>query len=496
MTPPNILIFMTDQQRAGTVLPGHRLKAITPNIDRFRAAAVTFTEAYCPSPHCCPSRATFHSGLYPTEHDVWNNVNVPNALSRGLRQGVRLWSEDFAAAGYRLDFSGKWHVSHFEGPGDRGWNNRHAKTTPAHGITGDPKPALIAQGWERYRELASTVTASEGERAPGEIRRPGYPPYRHYGIKEDGDSAGDRTMVEHALNVFGERAGEDRPWVQFIGPNGPHDAYFPPQRFLDLYRDVAIELPPTFDDTMKDKPAFYRRTRQFFDQLTPAEHREALRHYLAYCSFEDALFGEVLERLEASGQADNTIVLYLSDHGDYAGDHGLWCKGLPCFRGAYHIPLIIRWPQGQREPGRTCDAWVSLADIAPTLLAMAGIEVERSFSGSSLVPWLREETPATWRDALFTQSNGNEQYGIQRSVRTKDWLYVYNGYDMDELYDMQRDPEQIHNLADDPDHEAIRARLMQRIWRFGAEHQEEATNPYIMVGFAPVGPAAAFVSEL
>ena len=109
MQPPNILIMMTDHQRGDTVLPGH--PAITPNIDQLAAEGVTFTEAFCPSPHCCPSRATFFTGLYPSRHGVWNNICNDQALSRGLKDGVQLWSEDLAAAGYQLHFSGKWHVS-------------------------------------------------------------------------------------------------------------------------------------------------------------------------------------------------------------------------------------------------------------------------------------------------------------------------------------------------------------------------------------------------
>ncbi|MEM7623743.1 MAG: sulfatase-like hydrolase/transferase, partial [Planctomycetota bacterium] len=118
---PNLLIFMTDQQQGGTVLPGHPLKAQTPVLDRFRAQSVTFARTFCPSPHCCPSRASFFTGLYPSEHGVWHNVNVTNAISRGLNPGVQPWSVDLAAAGYRLALSGKWHVSNEDQADRYGW---------------------------------------------------------------------------------------------------------------------------------------------------------------------------------------------------------------------------------------------------------------------------------------------------------------------------------------------------------------------------------------
>lgn len=119
MLPPNILIVMTDHQRGDTVLPQH--PTFTPNLVRLSQEGVTFTQAFCPSPHYCPSRATFFTGLYPSRHGVWNNICNDQALSWGLKPDVRLWSQDLAAAGYQLHFCGKWYVSVEESPADRGW---------------------------------------------------------------------------------------------------------------------------------------------------------------------------------------------------------------------------------------------------------------------------------------------------------------------------------------------------------------------------------------
>ncbi|WP_171132849.1 MULTISPECIES: sulfatase-like hydrolase/transferase [unclassified Ruegeria] len=118
---PNVLIFMTDQQSSYTLCDGHYARAKNPHLDRFRKRAVTFTNAYTPSPHCCPSRASFFTSKYPSEHGVWNNVNVTNALSRGPREATPFWSRDLKQAGYDLAFSGKWHVSNSEQPADFGW---------------------------------------------------------------------------------------------------------------------------------------------------------------------------------------------------------------------------------------------------------------------------------------------------------------------------------------------------------------------------------------
>ena len=320
MRRPNILIFMTDHQQGATMLKEN--PCITPNIDRFRQKSVTFTHAYCPAPHCCPSRATFFTGLYPSQHGVWNNVNVSNALSRGLYDGVRTFSEYLRDSGYNLYFSGKWHVS-----------------------------------------------------------RPGYPRYRQYG--KDENPFGDFEVVQAAVNKLRTIGGEENPFVLYVGPLGPHDPYIVPQRFLDMYPKGTIRLPGSFDDPMLDKPVLYRRTRSRYDQLTRSEQEESLRHYYAFCSYEDYLFGLLMDALEKSGKKEETVILYVSDHGDYAGSHGLWAKGLPSFREAYHVCAMMGGA-GIKNPGRLENALVSWGDFAPTFLEWAGVAVPQQMVGRSL----------------------------------------------------------------------------------------------------------------
>jgi len=484
MPGPNILIFMTDQQRGDTIPPYSRAK--TPNLNTFCQEALTFSKAFTIAPHCCPSRATFFSGLYPSQHGVWNNVNVGNTFSRGLYEGIKLWSEDFREAGYDMYFSGKWHVSDVESPLDRGFNHM----TVPRPVSNDPirhqKPEPYE--WEKYRNMPV-----QKKRGKAQIIRPGYPVYTHYGEKDN--PFGDEDVINDAIKIILGRKDKNKPWCQFIGPLGPHDPYFVPQKFLDMYDPEEIVLPQNYSDTMTDKPSLYRRTRDKFDQLPENEQREAIRHYLAFCSYEDELFGRVLNALEEAGEAEDTLVLYTSDHGDYMAEHGLWCKGLPCFEGAYHIPSAIRWPGKIKNPGVT-DSFITLSDFAPTFLEIAGIKADRNFSGRSLVPFFRGEKPADWPDAVFTQSNGNEQYGIQRSIRTKDWKLVYNGYDYDELYDLNADPGETLNLLAggkmDRKHEKVVHELFTRLWKFAQQTDDVCINQYIMVSMATVGPGAAF----
>jgi len=477
---PNILIFMTDHQRGDTVLNEH--SCITPNVDKLAAEGVTFAETYCPSPHCCPSRATFMSGLYPSRHGVWNNVCNAMRLSAGLNEGVRLWSEDLSDAGYELAYSGKWHVSAVESPADRGWRELFVSATGAehHGVR-----------WDRYKQIAEE--AEPAERGEGEILRPGYGTYKAYGLAGPEGNSHDEKALGEAIRALPELAASGKPWCLFVGTISPHDPYYAPQKFLDLYDIDDVPLPAAYDDTLEDKPRIYRRMRDMrWGQLTEREVRQAVRHFWAACSCLDDQFGRLLTALDQTGQADETLVLYCADHGDYCGEHGLFAKGVPCFRGAYHVPAVVRWPTGIAEPGRRVEDFVSLADFAPTFTELAGGRPDAALTGGSLLPFLQGRSPGAWRDAVFTQCNGVELYYTQRSVRTRDFKYVFNGFDDDELYDLRADPDETTNQAGNRRYEAVKRQLVRRMWQFARREQDAAINPYITVGLAPYGPAEAF----
>jgi len=480
MSRPNILIFMTDHQRADTVLPEH--PAVTPNLTRLAEEGVTFTDAFCPSPHCCPSRATFFTGLYPSRHGVWNNICNRQALSRGLNDDIRLWSDDLTEAGYQLHYSGKWHVSVEESPGDRGWIE-HFVTAAAGTHHG--------RRWDQYRELAKEPEPTE--RGEGEILRPGYGTYRLYGSRGNEGNPHDETAVAKALEVLDSLDSDAGPWCLYVGAVAPHDPYVVPQRFIDLYDLADVPLPISYGDELADKPAIYQRMREMrFGQLSEREVREGIRHFWAYCSYLDYLFGQVLDALEKTGQSEDTLVPYCSDHGDYCGEHGLFAKGIPSFQGAYHIPAVMRWPAFIENPGRRVGEFVSLADFAPTFIEAAGLSLDRHFVGASLLPFLRDEPPSDWRDEIHTQCNGVELYYTQRSVMTKEFKYVFNGFDRDELYDLRNDPDEMRNLSDDPMYAEIVREMCRRMWRFAYREDDSAINGYITVGLVPYGPAEAF----
>lgn len=480
---PNILIFMTDQERGDVIHPDH--PCMTPNATRLAEQGIRFANTFCPSPHCCPSRATFMTGLYPSRHGVFNNVSNPTRIHRTVFDGVTMFSEHLKDAGYNLAYAGKWHVSDTDNPADRGWEELEVRAkTGSYMHTGIPE-------W-------TTRTYDEPTtRRHGQILRPGWGPIQLFdAYPTQGDhpyeSHDDYAVVKSALDALPRLAAQDEPWCLYVGTFGPHDDFVVPQHYVDMYDLDDIPLPANYADTLADKPALYQRMQAMWSQFSDEEVRDCLRHYWAYCTMEDELFGLLLDKLEALGQVDNTLVLFVSDHGEYCGSHGIYCKGVPSFREAYHVPAIVRYPSGIVEPGREENAFVSLADFAPTFMELAGAEIPADLTGESLLPFLRNEAAEKWRDTLFAQCNGVELYYSQRVVMTHEYKYVYNGFDHDELYDLRHDPHEMTNLAQNPAYNDIKHDLVRRMWRFAAAQQDELImNPYYTVGLAPWGPADA-----
>lgn len=476
---PNIIVFMTDQQNASTWDVDS--KAIIPHTRRFLESSVNFTHAYTPAPHCCPSRASFLSGLYPAEHGVWHNVEVCNAISRGLFDGIKLFPEVLKEHGYRTFFSGKWHVSAYEGPEDRGFDTVLREHIMNYGrMSRENVPHF--EDWDNFYSGKVRIDGASEEKTFGRIIREGYPTYHQFGV--DQDPFKDSITVEVACDAI-DNYSDDDPFFMYIGTTGPHDPYCVPQEFIDMYQGVDIELPANFYDEMTDKPALYRRTKEQFS-LSEEEHKESIRHYLAFCSFEDSLFGKVLEAVERKKIKKDTVVIYLTDHGDYMGAHGLWAKGLPCFEEAYRICAAIHLP-GMDRP-RQENSFVSISDFAPTILELAGIPDGLRCSGKSLIPLIQGAKPASWRTEMYTQTNGNEIYGIQRAVWNTHWKYVYNSFDYDELYFLDDDPGEMTNLIERDEYSAVVKELCIKMWEFARETRDAITCPYIMVGLAPYGP--------
>ncbi len=474
---PNFLIFMTDQERADVVAPGHPCR--TPNAERLAAEGVTFTHAFTPMAHCCPSRASFMTGMYPSKHKIMNNVQNTSAMHLSLDDSCETFSEKLRDSGYRLSYSGKWHVSATENPSDRGWE----EVGPI-GSTG----TYGRFDSEGYLKMPREDTATRGR---GEILQPGWGKWRLYGTADVAEKElGDCKVVQAGIGKMKELADGDDPWCVYIGTNGPHAPFVIPEKYATMYDPAAIDLPENYMDDMSTRPQLYQRMQKKYSQLTPDEAREAIAHYWGYCTMIDGWLGQALDALEATGQAENTVVIFCADHGEFCGSHGLYAKGIAPFDEAYRVPYVVRWPEGVTDPGRSIDAFITHADISPTLTEIAGAEATTDPSGRSFAPMLAGETPADWPDAFYNQCNGVEIYYTQRMVRTREYKLVYNPAGVDELYDLKADPHEMKNLIDDPAMEAVIKELFGKLW-IKARAERDYMSSYHTCSHAPLGPAFA-----
>ncbi len=472
---PNILILTSDQQQGLTADPDHPCRL--PNLERMAAEGVQFSRAYVPMALCGPARASLMTGMYPTGHGMINNYHSAPVLRRGLKPGVEHFSEHLREAGYELSYVGKWHVSGETAPRDHGWREVHYQ--------------------ERLREAREKARAA-GARMdiePGKyVKRKGWPDWLLDGVNHAPiETHVDYQRTAAAIEELRRLAEGDRPWCLFVGWIAPHDPFVAPTKYAEMYPPGDVELPANFHDDLRDKPAIYRRQKQqLWSQLSTEDFRRAIGRYWGMCTMLDDFVGMVLEALAETGQADNTVVVYTSDHGDMAGGHGMFLKGIMPFEETYRVPLIVRWPRGIAQPGRTVDAFVTWNDLAPTFCELAGARPMAQAHGRSIAPMLTEAAvPDDWPQEVFMQFTSTEYYYTQRILFDGRYKYVFNGFDFDELYDLEEDPAELVNLARDPQYEGEIERLCEIMWRWCKVAEDDIYTPYPTVALTPVGPAAA-----
>ena len=467
--PPNILVFMTDQQQAAVTERGHPCRM--PNVNRFAEEGVRFVRAHTPTALCAPARASLMTGLYAHRHVMLNNPHVPQSIRRDLVEPFPMWSDRLKDAGYRMHYCGKWGVTEgVNGPDNHGWEIPDRET--AHKL------------WTPWPGRDAALKGAH------ELRRPGYKPYLLYGEVTDGPEAfPELRWTRYAAARLKELAAGPEPWCLFLALHGPHDPYLAPSAHLRLYDPATVPQPVNFDDSLADKPAVYRRQRhELWGSMEWEDYAGATAAYWAYNSFIDDLFGELLAALDATGQARDTLVLYLSDHGEMMGAHGLFFKGVTAFEECYRIPLIARWPAGI-EAGKICGEFASLLDVGPTLLEAAGAPSLPEAHGRSFLPLLRGVLPADWPQEFFGQFFGSELLYTQRILVTKTHKYVFNGFDFDELYDLVADPGETRNLYFSPEHEPLLHEMVARMWRRAFLAGDLVTcHGYPTTDLVPLGP--------
>ena len=389
---PNILWYCTDQQRFDTIAALGNEHIRTPNLDRFVSESATFTHAFCQSPICTPSRASFLTGMYPSAVGV--NGNGFRSFPRHYED--RLISKVLHDKGYDCGLIGKLHLasaflrreervndgydyfqySHdHKGGNERG--NEYVEWIKAQGIDHDSflERRMIAS-LEDYRNAGSEP--GFGGFSEPTADRDNVPPHLHQ----------TRWCTEKAIDFIQRNREPDKPWLLSINPFDPHPPFDAP---LEYYRRYDPDTLPGAHFRDGDIEHQNRLTAADIDFQTRAQHPETLNHkkiqasYYAMIEFLDEEFGRLLDYLDRTGQRENTIIIFMSDHGETLGDHGLLLKGCRFYEGLVRVPLMISWP-GHIQPQVT-DELIELLDIVPTLYDLIGMEAP---------PWVQGRSAASW----------------------------------------------------------------------------------------------------
>lgn len=443
--PLNVLLLVSDDCRA--VQGCYGAPARTPHIDRLAQRGLLFDRAYCQFPMCGPSRSSFLTGLRPDTIGVKDNLT---RFREGRPQTVSL-PELFKKNGYFVARVGKMY--HYDVPNQIGTD----------GID-DPI------SWEKVVNPRGRDCDDEdkifsilaGEKAKVAIGT------RNYGVTlswlaadgEDIEQTDDKIAAE-ACRLLREH--KDKPFFLGVGFFRPHTPYVSPKKYFNLYPPDQIALAQVPLGDREGKPAAAITVRPPHYGMNEEMQRAVTQAYLASVSFVDAQFGIVLDELERLGLAQNTVVVFMSDHGYHLGEHGQWQK-MTLFEEVARVPLIIAAP-GMKASGKATSRLAELVDLYPTLADLCGLKPPADLEGVSLRPLL-DDPDRAWRKGAFTQisrlANGRvvprqKPKAEGRSVRSERYRYTEwdNGDAGVELYDHTNDPLELHNLAADPKAEAV-----------------------------------------
>lgn len=437
MRPMNLLILMSDEHNRQMMgCSGHPVVQ-TPNLDRLAGRGALFPAAYCNCPICVPSRASMATGRYVHELRLWDNATpyVGEYPS---------WGHRLTAAGRHVTTIGKLH---YRTVGDDvGFPDQRMPMNVKDGV-GDLYSLIREDMAPRPQARARLLEAGPGESS-----------YVRY----------DRQIceaAEHWLTI--EAAEHEEPWALFVSFVSPHFPLIAPQEYLDLYPPESVVLPRASSLADRPKHPVLEEMRRVFaidDELDEMQTRKAVASYYALCTFLDSRIGRVLAALEAGGHADDTRIIYTSDHGDTVGDHGLWWKHT-MYESSAGVPLILAGPD--IPASRVVEEPVSLVDFFPTILEATGVSLEPEddqLPGTSLLPLARGAgTPEGDGRVVFGEYHAAGAVTALFMIRDGQYKYVhYVGYPP-QLFDLRNDPHEDTDLAADPDYAQILASCEQEL---------------------------------
>jgi len=440
---PNILYIMADDHAAHAISAYGSAINQTPNLDRIAKDGMRFDRVFAVNSICTPSRATILTGKY----SHLNGVPVFNRFD-GFQPTVAKYLQ---AAGYHTGMIGKWHLGS-DPTGFDQWT-----ILPGQGAYFNP--AFIEPGGRRV--INGYVTD---------------------------------VITDLAIDFLKNRPDKDQPFFLMCHHKAPHRNWQPDEKHKAMFADKVIPEPATLrDDGAGRTDAIRECTQKVLANLTPSDtkgpppaglegdallkwkYQRYMQDYLACVQSVDDNVGRLLDYLEQSGLAANTIVIYTSDQGFFLGDHGLFDKRF-MYEESIRMPFLVRWP-GVTKAGSVQNAMAINPDFAPTFMEMAGLPVPADMQGHSLVPLLKGEHPADWRTSWYYRyyhdpgdHNTRAHYGVRTD--THKLIYFWKK-DQWEMYDLAKDPAELHNIYQDPARADTAAKLKQELYRLKKELKDD-----------------------
>lgn len=456
MSKKNILFFMTDQflwNALGYV--GHPIVK-TPNLDRLAAKSFNFPNTYCASPVCVPARISLFCGQYAHKHGQATNLQV--------KQGTPMFIDTLNDNGYHTAAIGKLHLKPIER------ETKRFQTLKLHDGYSQKGSSAYAEYLEQEKpEYAPTdMHAFPVEEKEGVIF--GENIYNNkkfeaiiYGTsKVPSEYFYTQWMSDESIK-FLESHNKEKPFFLFSSFIGPHSPFVVPEPYSTMYKPEDVILPGTIEEdlSLKPKSQDFRRNMWGMGTVNEQQLRKITALYYGHITLIDEHIGRILDKLDETGLADNTLIAFSADHGELLGSHGQFYKG-NMYDEATRIPLLIHDPA---KNSFQFDEFVSQIDIMPTLLELADIPVPEWSQGKSFKP-LIEGKPFCPRDQVFFEIKsvndglgGYPPSGYRIGCRDKEYLFSYEFYDFDnrrihegELYDLRNDPYQTHNLYSQPEY--------------------------------------------
>lgn len=456
---PNLLFLMTDHQRADSIGMVQCGKEVTPNLNKLASLGTHFTRAYNTCPLCVPARTALATGKYPTSTGVV--LNDWKGKSAGDHKPIhQVLSEN----GYRVAHVGVHHIKVKPKLEDR-------VSFESFVTAEDHQAFLEARGLEllpNYSEHQREVLEDEN----GELVPRRYSSTRTTVWHNPAEVHRDWFFADKAVEFISKQAGE-QPFALFLCMWAPHPPLFVPEPFASMFNPDQIGLPANVGKRGEGEPGNRKKSvpAQLGEGLSEDDWRKVWAAHLGLTNLADHGIGRILDALKKSGQADNSVVLFTSDHGDQLGQHGMFQK-FEMYEQSVNVPMIWRGPGIQKQK---TGSLVSHLDVFPTVCDLLGLDQPEGLEGMSLNQHLVSGADLPER-TLFSQYSGNGRIAKATSVRraaiTKDRKYVFDPYDIEELYNLDADPLEMNNLAQDPLHRGLVADLRAQSKEWAESHRD------------------------